>query len=125
MGPLSTLKPVIINQLLDQFDYILVVVNSKSPDVVLPPALMADGQPVGLHVGWRMAVPIPDLSIDENGITGTLSFNRNPFFCRLPWPAVVQVSVGEEHLVWIAPPAEAATPTPPEPIKKRPQLRVV
>lgn len=41
-----------------------------------------------LQVGLDMAVPIPDLRIDEDGVFGTLSFSRTPVQCFIPWKAV-------------------------------------
>ena len=35
-----------------------------------------------------MAVPIPDLRVDSEGISGTLSFSRKPFKVRIPWDAI-------------------------------------
>jgi hypothetical protein len=54
-----------------------------------------------LQVGLDMPVPIPDLRIDDEGVYGTLSFNRSPFTCAVPWAAVFAV-VGEDGrgMVW-------------------------
>ncbi len=48
-----------------------------------------------LQVGLNMAVRIPDLDVGEQAICCTLSFNRSPFFCRVPWSAVFGL-VGED-----------------------------
>lgn len=48
-----------------------------------------------LQVGLNMAVRIPDLDIGEQAIGCTLSFNRSPFFCWVPWAAVFGL-VGED-----------------------------
>jgi hypothetical protein len=48
-----------------------------------------------LQVGLNMAVRIPDLDVVEEAICCTLSFNRSPFFCRVPWNAVFGL-VGED-----------------------------
>jgi stringent starvation protein B len=48
-----------------------------------------------LQVGLNMAVRIPDLDIGEQAICCTLSFNRSPFFCYIPWTAVFGL-VGED-----------------------------
>jgi hypothetical protein len=48
-----------------------------------------------LQVGLNMAVPIYDLDVGEQAISGTLSFNRSPFFCRVPWSSVWGL-VGED-----------------------------
>jgi hypothetical protein len=42
-----------------------------------------------------MAIPIPDLKVDDDGITCTLSFNRSPFWCKIPWGAIYAL-VGED-----------------------------
>jgi hypothetical protein len=48
-----------------------------------------------LQIGLNMAVRIPDLDVGEQAICCTLSFNRSPFFCRVPWEAVFGL-VGED-----------------------------
>jgi hypothetical protein len=60
------------------------------------------GQPqVVLQVGLHMPVPIPDLRVDERGVFATLSFNRQPFPCVVPWESVYAV-VGDDGrgMVW-------------------------
>jgi hypothetical protein len=44
-----------------------------------------------LQLGLRMPVPIPDLEIDDEGVSCTLSFNRSPFWCCVPWRAIFAV----------------------------------
>jgi hypothetical protein len=48
-----------------------------------------------------MAISIPDLEVGETGISCTLSFNRRPHFCRLPWSAIYAL-IGQEGggMVW-------------------------
>jgi len=110
MGSIAELKRMAIEQLLEQEPFMLVVVNPLTPGVQLPDYLVDASQPVPLHIGLRMAVEIPDLRIDDEGITGTLSFNRLPFHCVLPWPCLMQVSVDDEHLVWVVPPDDGEPP---------------
>jgi hypothetical protein len=54
-----------------------------------------------LQVGLNMPVPILDLNVDEKGVSCTLSFNRSPQFCRVPWNAIYAL-VGEDGrgMVW-------------------------
>lgn len=47
-----------------------------------------------LQLGYDLPIPIHDLDVDESGWSGTLSFNRQPFFCAVPWEAVYMV-IGE------------------------------
>ncbi len=82
-----------------------------------------------LQVGLNMAVPIPDLHVDEHGLSCTLSFNRSPFFCMIPWPAIFAL-VGEngQAMVWAEDvPAEVAAQAQAQkaPEKPRPHLRSV
>jgi len=38
-----------------------------------------------------MPVPIVDLRLDTDGVYGTLSFQRTPFVCAVPWKAIFAV----------------------------------
>lgn len=60
------------------------------------------GQPqLVLQIGLNLVVPIPDLTVDDEGVSCTLSFSRTPFWCKLPWSAVYAL-VDENHrgMVW-------------------------
>jgi stringent starvation protein B len=54
-----------------------------------------------LQVGYNMTIAIPDLSIDDDCVFGTLSFSRTPFACYVPWEAVFAL-VGDDGrgMVW-------------------------
>jgi hypothetical protein len=73
---------------------VFIHLDPRRPDVVVPKSFMGQPQLV-LQVGLNMAIPIPDLKIDDIGITCTLSFNQRPFWCRIPWAAVYAL-VGED-----------------------------
>jgi stringent starvation protein B len=48
-----------------------------------------------------MAVPIRDLEVGEDGLSGTLSFSRRPHFCYIPWPSVFAlVNEDGKGMVW-------------------------
>jgi stringent starvation protein B len=68
---------------------------------VLVPKGFAGQHQLVLQVGLNMAIPIPDLKVDDIGVSCTLSFNRSPFWCRLPWSAIYAL-VGEDGrgMVW-------------------------
>lgn len=66
---------------------VFVHLDPRVEGVVVPPWLRKQPQLI-LQVGLDMAVPIVDLRVDERGVFGTLSFNRSPFPCTLPWEAV-------------------------------------
>jgi stringent starvation protein B len=82
-----------------------------------------------LQVGLNMQVPIPDLNIDDDGISCTLSFNRTPHFCRIPWAAVYALRGELGHgMVWPDDvPAEIAAQKPApakQAVEKASHLRV-
>lgn len=55
---------------------------------VVVPRWLADNPQLALQVGRSMAVRIPDLVVDADGIRCTLRFNLDPFHCTIPWHAV-------------------------------------
>jgi stringent starvation protein B len=79
---------------------LFVHLDPRRTGVLVPKWFLGQSQLV-LQVGLNMAIPIPDLKVDETGITCTLSFNRSPFWCRLPWSAIYAL-VGEDGrgMVW-------------------------
>jgi len=98
-------------------------------DIVKVPLWFKKQPQLVLQVGLNMAVPIPDLHVDDEGLSCTLSFNRAPFFCLIPWPAVFAL-VGEngQAMVWAEDvPAEVAAQAQAQraPEKPRTHLRSV
>ena len=79
---------------------VFVHLDPRSPAVRVPPWFKNQPQLV-LQIGLNMAVPIPDLDVNERGIDCTLSFSRRPFPCSIPWAAVFGL-VGDNGpgLVW-------------------------
>ena len=77
-----------------------VYLDPRRDGVVVPPHLRKQAQLV-LQIGLDLVVPIPDLTVDDDGIRGTLSFNRAPFTCIVPWSAVFAL-VGDDAMgvVW-------------------------
>jgi hypothetical protein len=74
--------------------------DPRKNEVVVPAYFKKQPQLV-LQVGMNMAIPIPDLKVDDEGVSCTLSFNRRPFWCRLPWTAIYAL-VGEDMkgMIW-------------------------
>lgn len=98
-------------------------------EIVQVPAWFKKQPQLVLQVGLNMPVPIRDLNVDDNGISCTLSFNRSPFFCVIPWPSVFAL-VGEngQAMVWAEDvPAEVAAQAQAQkaPEKPRAHLRSV
>jgi len=71
-------------------------------DGVKVPEWLAGRPQLVLQLGLNFAIPIPDLIIDERGVRCTLSFNRSPFYCVLPWSAVYAL-VAEDGQVTVWP----------------------
>ena len=110
--------------------------DPRKDQVVVPPWFKKQPQLV-LQVGLNMAVPIPDLNVDDECVSCTLSFNRSPFFCWVPWTAIFAL-VGEDGrgMVWPddIPPEVAAQaqkvaakqqPNERKSTQRRPHLRAV
>jgi len=79
---------------------VYVHLDPRADGVTVPPWLRNQPQLV-LQVGLNMPVPIPDLSVDTEGVSCTLSFSRSPQFCNVPWNAIYAL-VGEDGrgMVW-------------------------
>lgn len=96
---------------------VFIHLDPRRPGVDVP-AWFKDRHQLVLQVGLNMAVPIPDLKADEDGVRCTLSFNRAPHACLLPWSAIYAI-VGEDQrgMVWPAdvPPEVAAQMRQPAP----------
>jgi stringent starvation protein B len=79
---------------------VYVHLDPRQVDVVVPPKFKRQAQLV-LQVGLNMAVQIPDLRLDDDGIGCTLSFDRVPFFCVVPWASVfAMVDTDGRGMVW-------------------------
>lgn len=68
--------------------------DPRQKGVRVPKWLRYDPQLV-LQVGFEMPIPITDLAVDDKGVSATLTFQRSPHFCSVPWDAVFAV-VGED-----------------------------
>jgi hypothetical protein len=93
------------------------------PPSVLVPARFKKQPKLVLQVGLNMALPILDLRLDDEGIGCTLSFDRSPFFCVVPWTSVFAM-VGQDGGAMVWPddvPAEVALQVkePPKPAAPR------
>lgn len=69
---------------------VFIHLDPRGEHVVVPQAFRVQ-QELVLQFGYQMNVPIPDLELDDEAISGTLSFARRPFWCRIPWDAVFAV----------------------------------
>lgn len=80
---------------------VLVHVDARRAEVSVPPRFRADPSLV-LRFGYTLSPAIADLGVDDNAISGTLTFGGQPFHCVLPWTAVYAAMVeGEQRgTVW-------------------------
>jgi hypothetical protein len=62
-------------------------INTITPGVLVPQNLSGT-EDLCLQIGLNMRIPIPDLVLDDAGISGTLSFSYKPTFCVIPWQSL-------------------------------------
>lgn len=67
------------------------------------PRQFVDKPQLVLQIGLNMPIPIRDLTVDDDGISCTLSFNRSPTYCRMPWGAIYAL-IGEDGRGMMWPP---------------------
>jgi stringent starvation protein B len=118
-------KKDVVLQLLEQAT-VFVHLDPRGEAVRVPPWFKRQPQLV-LQVGLNMAVPIPDLEVDDEGISCTLSFNRSPFLCVIPWASVFAlVDENRQGMVWPddVPPELAAQAQQQKPAAARAELKV-
>jgi stringent starvation protein B len=79
---------------------VFVHLDPRRPGVLVPQGFLKQPQLV-LQIGLNMAIAIPDLDVGDEGISCTLSFNKRPHFCRLPWSSIYAL-IGEQGggMVW-------------------------
>ncbi len=66
---------------------VYVHLDPRRAGVVVPPQFKRQPQLV-LQVGLNLAVAIRDLDVGEEAVGCTLSFNRSPFYCVMPWTSI-------------------------------------
>jgi hypothetical protein len=92
-------KKDVVLELLEQAT-VFVHLDPRGEAVRVPPWFKRQPQLV-LQIGLNMAVPIPDLEVDDEGLSCTLSFNRSPFLCVIPWSSVFAlVDDRRQGMVW-------------------------
>lgn len=109
---------------------ILVHLDARREGVAVPSRFTREAKLV-LRFGYGLTPPIPDLTVDDDGITGTLVFGGVPFRCHLPWTAIFALILDGESrgMVWpedapeaVATEGEASEPDPdPEPDPEPPR----
>ncbi len=102
---------------------VFIHLDPRQKGVAVPAHFRKQAQLV-LQIGFEMPIPIPDLEIDDAGIGCTLSFNRAPFHCSLPWGSIFAL-VGDDGrgMVWPddVPPEVSSQAQARQPPSKRPR----
>jgi stringent starvation protein B len=109
---------------------VFIHLDPRKDGVQVPVGFKKQAQLV-LQIGLNMVVKIPDLEVDDEGISCTLSFNRRPHYCHMPWASIYAlVDESGRGMVWpddvppevVAQQREGAKKTAPA---ARPRLRAV
>jgi stringent starvation protein B len=90
---------------------VMVHVDARRAGVRVPASLRGDAQ-LRLNLSYRFATH--DLSVSDDYVRCTLSFQGVPFYCELPLEAVFAITshVTQEALVWPETLAAALEPAP-------------
>lgn len=127
MPTLPDKKLVMLHLLEDAWVY--VDIDPRRDGVALPDHLRQQPH-LRLQYGYNMPMPIVDLTIDDRGISATLSFQRTPHATFIPWSAVFAMSDGDKRgMEWedeIPPELRAGAeqaPPPPAPVKPPPATK--
>lgn len=79
---------------------VLVHLDPRGEQVQVPAWFKRQPQLV-LQIGLNMPKPIPDLNVDDDGISCTLSFSNTPHYCHLPWASVYAlIGASGRGMVW-------------------------
>lgn len=79
---------------------VFIHLDPRKDGVQVPVGFKKQAQLV-LQIGLNMVVKIPDLEVDDDGISCTLSFNRRPHYCHMPWASIYAlVDESGRGMVW-------------------------
>jgi stringent starvation protein B len=79
---------------------VFIHLDPRKEEVRVPPWFKKQPQLV-LQVGLNMAVRIPDLEVGDDGVGCTLSFNRSPVYCYMPWTSVFALVADDgKGMIW-------------------------
>jgi stringent starvation protein B len=92
----------------------MVTLDARQPGVRVPSNL---SQELMLNLNFSLRFGIDDFAYDDDGVRASLTFQKMPFFCEIPWAAVYQMTstVNADRMVWPdSLPAELADRVPPQ-----------
>lgn len=78
---------------------VMVTLDARRTGVTVPSHLAHESQ---LNLDFSERFGLSDFVYDERGVRASLSFNRQPFFCDVPWASVYALfsHVDNERLTW-------------------------
>jgi stringent starvation protein B len=116
-SPLTELneqKRVLVDALLPLCPFLLI--DANRPEVAVPESLKRADLVLRLGRDPRV-MGMPDLTVDANGFSATISIQGARHFVAVPWHAVSRIWIGEPFVgpmvVW--PEGTQKTPEPPKP----------
>jgi hypothetical protein len=114
MAPSPPSKKEVMLALLDRAEA-RVHLDARHAGVQLPERFRNEAH-LRLDYGYGFQPPIPDLTVDDQGIAATLSFNRVPFRTFVPWGAIYLIADFDGNgAVWQEDiPADLKMDVPPE-----------
>jgi stringent starvation protein B len=77
----------------------MVTLDARREGVRVPPHL---AQELMLNLNFSLRFGIDDFTYDDDGVRASLSFNKMPFLCDIPWSSVYQLTstVNADRMVW-------------------------
>lgn len=91
-------KLEVFRQLVDQ-GMVMVVMDTRRKGVQVPPRFADDYQ---LRLNFSLKFYIDDFEYDEYGVRASLSFNKVPYYCDIPWHAIYALNsqAVEQGVMW-------------------------
>ena len=88
----------VFKQLIEQ-GMVMVVMDSRRNGVQVPPRFSEDHQ---LRLNFSLKFYIDDFEYDDYGVRASLSFNKVPYYCEIPWDAVYALNsqAVEQGVMW-------------------------
>lgn len=87
---LNDLKEMTLKAALGTGARITVILDATKPRVKVPQHLLRETK-LALDLGYNLPTPTTDIDFNDTGFSVTLSFNRAPSACFIPWTALIAV----------------------------------
>jgi hypothetical protein len=97
--PTAPQKYAVFGRFIDR-GKVMVTLDARRPGVTVPTQYAEESQ---LNLDFSERFGLADFVYDERGVRASLSFNRQPFFCDVPWSSVYSLfshAEDGERLTW-------------------------